>query len=264
MKLIDALGLKFPTVISLVGAGGKTSFIFTLAREAADRGRSVLITTTTAMFNPAYKPPDSGPAGPLFTGPPERLVQWLAERPLLPGTVALAARGTRSGGRKLAGYTPEELAPLLRPPAFDLVLIEADGAKMRPVKAPADHEPVIPAQTHLVAGCIGLDCLGSPLSEPHVHRPEHLAELTGQEPDTPVTPATLAGLAASEKGLFKSAGKHMKKVLVLNKADTPALVKKGKTAALQIMASGPADICLVTSFLNPGDTVRQRILPDDS
>ncbi|MCF8109113.1 MAG: hypothetical protein K9J81_08985, partial [Desulfohalobiaceae bacterium] len=39
-------------IISLVGAGGKTSLMFQLAREIAARKQRVLTTTTTRIFSP--------------------------------------------------------------------------------------------------------------------------------------------------------------------------------------------------------------------
>ena len=43
----------------------------------------------------------------------------------------------------------------------DVMLIEADGAKHKPLKVPADWEPVIPEFADIVVSVIGLDCLAS-------------------------------------------------------------------------------------------------------
>ncbi len=257
MKLIEALKLQFPKTISLVGAGGKTTFIFTLAKEASGLGKSVLITTTTAMFNPEYfnadRPASSQAFDHLFIGP----VQDLPNAD--PGTIVVAAPSLKADGSKLAGYSPQDLAPFLDSSQFDLVLIEADGARMRPVKAPADHEPVIPNQTDMVAGSIGLDCLGTPLDNAHVHRPEILAELSGQQIGKPVTESTLLPLIASGGGMFKSTEPDMEKILILNKADTPRLVEQGKSLGRKILSQGLADICLVTCLSNGKTPVIHKI-----
>lgn len=50
--VIDLGAQKRPTVISVVGAGGKTSLLFWLAELLQASGRRVLITTTTHMFMP--------------------------------------------------------------------------------------------------------------------------------------------------------------------------------------------------------------------
>ena len=42
-------------------------------------------------------------------------------------------------------------------PLADLILIEADGARMMPCKVPAAYEPVILPETDTVLGVLGLD-----------------------------------------------------------------------------------------------------------
>lgn len=260
MTLFETLGLAFPAVVSVVGGGGKTSFIFTLAREAAARGGSVLVTTTTAMFNPECFTPGTavsdGRFDRLFTGP-------AAELPgPVPGHVLVAAPALVAEGKKLTGYSPEDLAPVLDRRDIDLVLIEADGARMRPIKAPADHEPVVPTQTTLLAGCIGLDCLDHPLDERIAHRPELLAALAGLTPGDPITDQTLLRLAASNNGLFKSRGELMDTALVLNKADTDALADRGEAIGRQAVSAGSAHTCIVTSLATPESPVKRRILKE--
>ncbi len=261
MKLMEALDLKPPKIISLVGGGGKTSFIFTLAKEAAAKDFSVLVTTTTAMFNPdcfeTSKPSRmrSQPFDQLFTG----TVGELAALPPDPGAILVAGSGLGQNGKKLIGYSLDDLSPLLDTHKFDLVLIEADGARMRPVKAPADHEPVIPIQTDWVGGCIGLDCLGHPLDTPHVHRPELLAQISGQDQGSPITGHTLQKLAKAENGLFKSATSDTRKVIILNKADTRESINQGEKTGKAILRDKTADLCLVTCFSDTTTPVKIKL-----
>ncbi|MCG8633118.1 MAG: putative selenium-dependent hydroxylase accessory protein YqeC [Desulfobacterales bacterium] len=262
MKLSRTINLNLTRVITVVGGGGKTSFIFTLAKEAAALGKSVLITTTTAMFNPEYfdslSPESGGPAQPfdqIYIGPAEPL----AARHREPGNILVAADAHNPKRKKLIGYTPEDLAAVLDSPGFDLILIEGDGARMRPVKAPAGHEPVIPPQTDMLVGCIGLDCLGRPLDETHVHRPGLLAEITGQAQGDPITEQTLVRLAESDQGLFKSSAKGMTGTIILNKADTPGRVQQGAAVAAQCRGKTRAGLCLITSFMDAGNPVKQSI-----
>ncbi|MCD4678214.1 MAG: hypothetical protein K8S18_19810, partial [Desulfobacula sp.] len=56
--LIDNLQLNRRGVISLIGAGGKTSLMFCLAKELENSGKTVLTTTTTKIFMPT---PDQSP-----------------------------------------------------------------------------------------------------------------------------------------------------------------------------------------------------------
>ena len=43
-----------------------------------------------------------------------------------------------------------------------VVIAEADGARLRPLKAPAEHEPVIPPAADAVVAVAGLDSVGAP------------------------------------------------------------------------------------------------------
>ena len=45
-------GVAFPRMTALVGAGGKTTLMYALARRMADAGRRVVCTTTTKIFPP--------------------------------------------------------------------------------------------------------------------------------------------------------------------------------------------------------------------
>ena len=47
-------GVAFPRMTALVGAGGKTTLMYALARRMADAGRRVVCTTTTKIFPMAF------------------------------------------------------------------------------------------------------------------------------------------------------------------------------------------------------------------
>ncbi|MCG8618918.1 MAG: putative selenium-dependent hydroxylase accessory protein YqeC [Desulfobacterales bacterium] len=265
MNLSEVLSPYSPRIVSVVGGGGKTGFIFTLAREAAAMGKSVLVTTTTAMFNPFEF--DTGipreekphPYHRLYTGP----AQALAEKACGPGRILVAAADLNQQKKKLIGYTPGALQPVFTAAEFDLILIEADGARMRPVKAPAGHEPVVPAETDTLVGCIGLDCLGRPVAAPWVHRPKLLAKITGTPEGAPVTGDTLVRLAASSQGIFKpahgQATGHMSRILVLNKADTGDLLRLGKDIAASVVGDGWADLVIITCLRDTPTPVKGYI-----
>ena len=62
---------------------------------------------------------------------------------------------------------------------FDFILIEADGAKNKPIKAMASHEPVVSKYSTKTFGIMGMDCLGKPI-ESIVHRPELFVDIVGK------------------------------------------------------------------------------------
>jgi probable selenium-dependent hydroxylase accessory protein YqeC len=100
----------------------------------------------------------------------------------------------------------------------DIVLIEADGAKRMPCKAPAAHEPVLLPQCDTVLAVAGLSALRHPLREV-CFRAELAAELLCVPQDAQLTPELLANLLASEAGGRKAVGDRSFYV-VLNQADT--------------------------------------------
>lgn len=115
------------------------------------------------------------------------------------------------------GLHPDQVAILLR--SYDAVVIEADGSRGLPIKAPAGHEPVIPACTGLVIGVTGLDCLGKPMDGATVHRPELFSRVTGCASGEPIGVRHILELARSPTGIFKGSPPGAMRILLLNKAD---------------------------------------------
>lgn len=169
-----------PGITALVGSGGKTTAMYTLAEELRGRG-TVVCCTTTRIRVPRRLPVLAG-------GGETELAQALARY----GCVCV---GTPASGGKLAApaLPVERLAALA-----DYVLAEADGARGLPMKAHMPWEPVIPAGTGRTVLLVGASGFGRPVREA-VHRPERFCALTGASMDEPVTPALAARAAAREK-----------------------------------------------------------------
>ncbi len=185
-------------MVALVGGGGKSSTMYAMARQAADSGRKVVVTTTTHIL--------PHPRLPLAEDL-DRLAALLREHPVV-------TLGTYDRRGKLTGAGDPAACLALA----DVVLIEADGARLLPLKAPADHEPVIPPACHAVIASAGLDCLGKPVGE-ICHRPERVCALLGVEPGHVLTPADVAAVLASPLGGRKGVGQAMAFRCLLNKAD---------------------------------------------
>ena len=191
MELWELLGVK-PGVTAIIGSGGKTTMLHTLAAELSRRGR-VLCCTTTHIRIPGHLP--------VLLGPTEEALEQASSLPCL-------CAGSGAGEGKL-GPLSTPLADLAR--RWDYVLVEADGARGLPLKAHAPHEPVVPpcaGLTVLVAGCGGL---GRPIREA-VHRPELFCRLTGRSPGDIASPEAAAEALRAE-GLGD--------LVFLNQADSP-------------------------------------------
>lgn len=197
-------------LICLVGGGGKTSIMFRIAGELAAQGMSVLVTTTTAIFYPEESFYD-------------RMVVSEKETPEL-FTVAKKSEVTVFGAKvssegKLLGVNPGFLDHLFLQDIFDCIIVEGDGSKGRPIKAPAVHEPVLPSQTTKHLGIIGLDSIEKPVSGTFVHRPELFCSITGCLEGDLIDAELVARLVAHNEGLFKGTPEKAEKYLILNKAD---------------------------------------------
>lgn len=87
--------------------------------------------------------------------------------------------------------------------SFDAILVEADGARNRLVKAPAEYEPAIPSSSTVVVAVFPEAALGAPIE--HVaHRPELVAAVVGCGTDERMTPARAARLIGSPAGYRKA------------------------------------------------------------
>ena len=80
---------------------------------------------------------------------------------------------------------------------FDYVLVEADGAAHRPLKAHAPHEPVIPPEANQTICVVGASGFGQPIAQA-VHRPERYAPLAGVPETAEATPETEAAVLRAE------------------------------------------------------------------
>ncbi len=225
--LQDALMLAGGGVISLVGAGGKTSLMFRLAAELAAAGERVLTTTTTRIFRPRY---DQSRRVLLAEGADE----VLERAKTLPGAERhlTAAAGVGDDSQKLVGFAPGVIDRLAAAGVFRWVIVEADGAAGRSLKAPAAHEPVIPGTTGWMVVVAGLAAVGRPLAGDHVFRPEVFARLSGLAPGEPIDAAAVAAVLGHPQGGVKGAPAGCRRLVFLNQADTPERV----AAALQVAA----------------------------
>lgn len=230
--MIDETGLPFLAekghVISLVGGGGKTTLLYAMAECCAQKGWRVLVTTTTHILRPA---------GDVWAQNESQLSALWQK-----GSYAVA--GTPAPGGKLTAPTSEQLEKWM--PLADIVLIEADGAKHLPCKAPAEHEPVLLPQSDILLAVAGLTALGQPLAKV-CFRLEEACRLLHTVPDAILTPELLARLLASRQGGRKNAGNRAF-YAVLNQADSPQLYLLGRQTK-QILQQNYQVKCVITSFV---------------
>ena len=250
MTLKKALGLKQGEMISLIGAGGKTTTLFFLAHELWEEGGKVLVTTTTKIFKPA-KPH----VHKLFLA--QELDALLNQLTQIKEPIIVGVGSELDGAGKLVGLPLDWFGLLQEKSGMDWILTEADGAAMKPFKVPAEHEPVVPEECDLTVWVMGIKVLGQPLTPDWVHRAERAAALLGVEIGIPVTDDLILRLVENPQGCLKGIPPKSRKVALINQADSPEEVKKASELGRGLIKCGLERV-VVTSYLQK-DAVKEVI-----
>ncbi|MBN2243471.1 MAG: putative selenium-dependent hydroxylase accessory protein YqeC [Acidobacteria bacterium] len=213
ISLAEALGAERGAVVSFVGGGGKTTSMFRLASELAAAGLRVVTTTSTHIndyetrLSPAYiHPGELACLGECLDRHGQCLVAGLAD-----------------GKGRVFNIAPEVILDLWKRPDVDCLLIEADGSKSRPFKAPAAHEPVVLDITTILVPVVGLDCVGMLLDDATVHRPEIAASLAHAALGSRITPETVARVLAHPVGGAKGLPPGARLAPLLNRLDAAGM-----------------------------------------
>ena len=175
-------------VVSLIGGGGKTTLLYEMAGFSVRNGQKVLVTTSTHLYSPPREWRD-------------RTLEDV-EKKFCEGRAAIIGSDGRDPGKM---SMPEESLFQAARAKADLTLIEADGAKHLPCKAPAGHEPALLSCSDIVVGVTGLSALGQPLAL-GCFRAEPAAELLGCTREHRITEEDVAQLIVSKQGQQKSLG----------------------------------------------------------
>ena len=233
MTLYEALNIdvNVSELISVVGAGGKTSTMFRLAQELRALGKKVLVTTTT---NLAFS--ETSKADRLILDSSNDISSLSTVEP---GMIVCLGSSMVGDQEKLKGIEREFVGKIYQEHLFDFIVVEADGSKRRPIKAPAHYEPVIPIETTRVIGVIGLDALGKPITDQYVHRPTLFCSITGKKMGDTIDRKCFTDLILSEDGLFKDVPRDCKKYVIFNKADHTDRQKEAKITVNELIERQP-------------------------
>ena len=123
--------------------------------------------------------------------------------------------------------------------------------RMRPVKAPADHEPVIPEETSLLVPVVGIDALAGPIREV-AHRPERVCAITGLGPEETLGEEQLAVLLTSERGGLKNVPARARIAVLVNKVETPAQRESARRVARFVLREPRVDRVASGALLGAG------------
>ncbi|MFN8465294.1 MAG: selenium cofactor biosynthesis protein YqeC [Caldilineaceae bacterium] len=244
MELHTALRLNLdparPDVVSVVGGGGKSSAVFRIALDLAKLGQRAVITHTAriAAFQTAWSPATVQVL--------DDVLPWAEIAGALDRHNVCLLTGPVVADRR-AGLPPpmvDELALAGTNLGIAAITVEADGSKMRPAKAPAEHEPVLPAATTLLAPVLGLDAVGAAVNSRLFHRDELVRGVLGlpENGEMCFTPRHAAELLVHPAGGAKARTAGARLLPIFNKADTPLRLLYGRLAANHLATRGQASL----------------------
>ena len=214
MKIIEALRIEKSHAVAIVGAGGKSSLLFALAKALQ---KPVCLTTTTKLsYNEGF-----GDFKHLLFSDFENQ----AAKDLGNVEITLVTNPLDNNQQKWLGLSLSEAELLISTckPMGVTCLIEADGARRLSLKASAEWEPVIPMQVDLVLVVVGLSAIGKPLTAETVFRPEIFSELTGLPIGETIQLAHVIKMLNHPQGGLKSIPSTSRATVVINQSDAYVL-----------------------------------------
>ncbi len=227
-----AFDIRTGEVISLVGAGGKTTLMFALARELISHKGLVITTTTTKIFPPS----SSDTPYVLISHNDKIIIDFIINNGSKFSHITVASEKLSDPG-KLRGINQELLIKLCDIDLVNYAIIEADGAARRPLKAPdTNFEPVIPKNTSLLIPVLGVDALGCELNDENVFRSEIAAKLSGTALGSPVSTETIAEIITHPSGISFGSPAQARIVPFINKTDLHEGPAKARDIAHSILA----------------------------
>ena len=226
MNLVQSLRISKSPIIAFVGAGGKTTALFQLAREL---DAPVIVTATTHLGIWQIPLADKH----IIANTPAA-VEVIAHR--LDGVALVTGEIKDDRTEPLDKKVLTWLREFCGHHSL-LLLIEADGSRQKPLKAPAEHEPAIPEFAELVVQVVGLSGLGKPLGDKFIHRPEIFARLSGLQSGETITPEALTRVLSHPEGGLKNIPPAARRVVLLNQADTPELQAQADTISKNLLST---------------------------
>jgi probable selenium-dependent hydroxylase accessory protein YqeC len=220
--LIDALEAH-EGVVCAVGAGGKKSVLYQLAREHP--GRMALTATVHTTEFPTDLDVDQ-----VIDEDVNLQERVLSADPAR--SIAYACPSTKPG--RHAGPLPETIRAIHDAGGFAATYVKADGARMRWIKAPSPDEPVVVPGADIVIPVVSARAIGEPLGERVAHRVDRVATVTGTAPGEILTPEAVGRLLASERGsLQRTAGARVAPVInMVDNDDKEEMARAAASAAL--------------------------------
>jgi len=205
-QLLDIFNAR-SGIVCCVGAGGKKTTMFRLAAE--HKGRVGITATAHIEFFPRTLPAKK------YIAPETELLEQI-KSDQESRVIAFAQPSQRRG--RCAGISPDLIIKFKDQGMFDLLLIKADGARGRWLKAPAGHEPPLPDCVDTVIAVISAKAIGKRLTDKIAHRMDKITTVAGVGENERIQPHHIARLLTSGEGALKNTGKA-KVIPLINMVD---------------------------------------------
>lgn len=196
-KLTETLAARLGSSarVAITGCGGKTSLMIALAKQYAQQGCSVLVTTTTKLRNP-YE---------LDYGCDVIQLDTFSHTPHAGERVFFAStmKDPVIGRQKVCAPNFSVLSDISR--LFDIVLMEADGSRGIPLKYHNPWDPVVPDFTTDVLAVVGMSALDGPLDDRSIFNYSEYREATS-DTSSIVSERTIQNLLMLGEGICKGFG----------------------------------------------------------
>ena len=231
MLLRDALGLTRGEMVSLIGAGDKTTTMFRLAKELRDQAWKVLVTSTTKIVMPTKPHIDR-----LFlVDELQALIDVCGE--ILAPVIIGAGCGVNLEG-ELIGMPVAWLDRLNQVATFDAILVQADGAASRLLEIPTNGETLIPQSCQTTLWIVAVKVLGKPLFEAWVYGSARARDLLGLPADASVSEDILIQLLQHRDGCLKGIPSGSRKIAIINQVDSPAEMAAAQALGDKLQSQG--------------------------
>ncbi len=221
-QLLDIFNAR-SGIVCCVGAGGKKTTMFRLAAEHP--GRVGITATAHIEFFPRTL------AAIKYIAPEANLLEQI-KTDKASRVIAFAQPSERRGRR--AGISLPLIHQFKTQGRFDLLLVKADGARSRWLKAPAAHEPPVPECADTVIAVISAKAIGKRLTDKIAHRLDRITAVTGLQKNEKIKPHHIVRLFTSAEGALKNTG-TAKVIPLINMVDDHERENLARETAMQAL-----------------------------
>jgi len=253
MLIRESLRIQPKEVIALVGGGGKTTAMFRLAEELVAQGKRVITTTTTRIFAAQI---NLAPFCLSLAAPLDKR-GWGDLRVALKSHPHILIVGETDAEQKALGVPREFVDELIALNEIDAVVYEADGARMRPFKAPAAHEPVIAASTTLFIPVVGIRAIGAPLDEKNTHRPEIIARVGNTELGQPISSELVARVVSHPGAGLKDKPRGARVIALVNQVESKEHLGSARDIARRLLQNGEIEAVAIGAVQSESNPIRE-------